>query len=155
MKVRLFTVSQRQPAWVTDACAEYEKRLPRAWQFQLLEIKPEARTSGATTPRVQAAEAQRIRNAVPKGALLVALDERGESWSTEQFAEKIEGWQQLGRDLVLVIGGADGLDAEFRQQADHRLSLSRMVMPHGLVRVVIVEQLYRAATVIEGHPYHK
>ena len=155
MKVRLLTVSQRQPAWVTDACAEYEKRLPRAWQFQLLEIKPEARTSGATTPRVQAAEAQRIRNAVPKGALLVALDERGESWSTEQFAEKIEGWQQLGRDLVLVIGGADGLDAEFRQHADHRLSLSRMVMPHGLVRVVIVEQLYRAATVIEGHPYHK
>lgn len=155
MKVRLLTVSQRQPAWVTDACAEYEKRLPRAWQFQLLEIKPEARTSGATTQRVQAAEAQRIRNAVPKGALLVALDERGESWSTEQFAEKIEGWQQLGRDLVLVIGGADGLDAEFRQQADHRLSLSRMVMPHGLVRVVIVEQLYRAATVIEGHPYHK
>ena len=155
MKVRLLTVSQRQPAWVTDACAEYEKRLPRAWQFQLLEIKPEARTSGATTQRVQAAEAQRIRNAVPKGALLVALDERGESWSTEQFAEEIEGWQQLGRDLVLVIGGADGLDAEFRQQADHRLSLSRMVMPHGLVRVVIVEQLYRAATVIEGHPYHK
>ena len=155
MKVRLLTVSQRQPAWVTDACAEYEKRLPRAWQFQLLEIKPEARTSGATTQRVQAAEAQRIRNAVPKGALLVALDERGESWSTEQFAEKIEGWQQLGRDLLLVIGGADGLDAEFRQQADHRLSLSRMVMPHGLVRVVIVEQLYRAATVIEGHPYHK
>jgi 23S rRNA (pseudouridine1915-N3)-methyltransferase len=155
MKVRLLTVSQRQPAWVTDACAEYEKRLPRAWQFQLLEIKPEARTSGATTQRVQAAEAQRIRNAVPKGALLVALDERGESWSTEQFAEKIEGWQQLGRDLVLVIGGADGLDAEFRQQADYRLSLSRMVMPHGLVRVVIVEQLYRAATVIEGHPYHK
>ena len=79
MKVRLLTVSQRQPAWVTDACAEYEKRLPRAWQFQLLEIKPEARTSGATTQRVQAAEAQRIRNAVPKGALLVALDERGES----------------------------------------------------------------------------
>ena len=155
MKVRLLTVSQRQPAWVTDACAEYEKRLQRAWQFQLLEIKPEARTSGATTQRVQAAEAQRIRNAVPKGALLVALDERGESWSTEQFAEKIEGWQQLGRDLVLVIGGADGLDAEFRQQADHRLSLSRMVMPHGLVLVVIVEQLYRAATVIEGHPYHK
>jgi 23S rRNA (pseudouridine1915-N3)-methyltransferase len=155
MKVRLLTVSQRQPAWVSEACAEYEKRLPRAWQFQLQEIKPEARTSGATTQRVQAAEAQRIRNAVPKGALLVALDERGESWSTEQFAEKIEGWQQLGRDLVLVIGGADGLDPEFRQQADHRLSLSRMVMPHGLVRVVIVEQLYRAATVIEGHPYHK
>jgi 23S rRNA (pseudouridine1915-N3)-methyltransferase len=87
--------------------------------------------------------------------LVVVLDERGDSWSTEQFAEKIEGWQHTGRDLVFVIGGADGLDPEFRDSADQRLSLSRMVMPHGLVRVVVVEQLYRAVTVIDGHPYHK
>jgi len=155
MKVRLLTVSQRQPGWVVEGCAEYQKRLPRAWQFQILEIKPEQRTSGATMQRVQKGEADRIRNAIPKGALLVVLDERGDSWSTEQFAEKIEGWQQLGRDLVFVIGGADGIDPELRKAADHRLSLSRMVMPHGLVRVVFVEQLYRAATVIDGHPYHK
>ena len=155
MKVRLLTVSQRQPKWVVEGCAEYEKRLPRAWQFQLQEIKPEARTSGQTTPRVQAAEAARIRNAVPKGAIVVALDERGDSWSTERFAEQIEKWQQSGRDLAFVIGGADGLDPEFRREASNRLSLSRMVMPHGLVRVMFVEQLYRAATVIDGHPYHK
>lgn len=155
MKVRLLTVSQRQPRWVVDGCAEYEKRLPRPWQFQIVEIKPEPRTSGASTQRVQAGEADRIRNAIPKGALVVALDERGDSWSTEQFAEKIEGWQQTGRDLVFVIGGADGLDPEFCKSADQRLSLSRMVMPHGLVRVVVVEQLYRAASVIDGHPYHK
>lgn len=155
MKVRLLTVSQRQPAWVVEGCTEYEKRLPRAWQFQLVEIKPEARTSGVTTQRVQSGEAVRIRNAIPKGAVVVALDERGESWSTERFASQIEGWQGSGRDLVFVIGGADGLDPDFRDQADHRMSLSSMVMPHGLARVVVVEQLYRAATVLNGHPYHK
>ena len=155
MRVRLLTVSQRQPSWVISACAEYEKRMPRAWQFEVLEIKPEARTSGVTRQKVQAAESIRIKNAVPKGALVVALDERGESWTTERFAEKIEGWQQIGRDLAFVIGGADGLDPQFRRQADQCLSLSKMVMPHGLVRVVMVEQLYRAAKVIDGHPYHK
>ena len=104
---------------------------------------------------MQAAEAARLRSAVPKGAIVVALDERGDSWSTERFAEQIESWQQAGRDLAFVIGGADGLDPEFRREAANRLSLSRMVMPHGLVRVMFVEQLYRAATVIDGHPYHK
>lgn len=155
MKIRLLTVSQRQPRWVTEGCAEYEKRLPRPWQFQLQEIKPEARTSGQTTEKVQAAEANRIRASIPKGAIVVALDERGESWSTEQFAEQLEQWQHAGRDLAFVIGGADGLDPAFRKSADKRLSLSRMVMPHGLVRVMFVEQLYRVATVIDGHPYHK
>lgn len=155
MKVRLVTVSQRQPKWVVEGCAEYGKRMPRTWQFEIVEVKPEARTSGATTEKVQAGEAKRIGAVIPKGALVVALDERGESWTTEKLAEKIEGWQQTGRDLVFVIGGADGLDPEFRKSADVRLSLSRMVMPHGLVRVVMTEQLYRAATVIDGHPYHK
>lgn len=155
MKVRLLTVSQRQPKWVRDACAEYEKRLPRAWQFRVVEIKPDARTSGATTGRVQANEAARIRAAVPKGGMLVALDQHGESWTTEKFATQLERWQHTGRDLAFAIGGADGLHPELCDQADVRLSLSRMVMPHGLVRVVFVEQLYRCATVIDGHPYHK
>ena len=96
-----------------------------------------------------------MRQLTPKNALTVALDERGASWSTEQFAARIEAWQHTGRDLAFVIGGADGLDRELLEGADHRLSLSAMVMPHGLVRVVFVEQLYRAATVIDGHPYHK
>ena len=155
MRVRLITVSQRQPRWVQEACAEYEKRLPRAWQFQLVEVKPTARTSGADAAKVRREEAVRIRQALPKGALLVALDERGRAWSTEQLAARIEQWQQLGRDLALVIGGADGLDPALREAADHCLSLSPMVMPHGLVRVVVVEQLYRVSTVIAGHPYHK
>lgn len=155
MKVRLLTVSNRQPRWVQEGCAEYEKRLPRAWQFQLVEVRPAPRTGGADAAKVRREEAARVRKALPKNALLVALDERGAAWTTDQLAARVEQWQQLGRDLAFVIGGADGLDPDLRARADHCLSLSPMVMPHGLVRVVFVEQLYRASTVIAGHPYHK
>ena len=155
MKVRLLTVSHKQPAWVHDGCAEYEKRLPREWGFQVVEIKPQARTSGASSERVQAAEAERLQKALPKGARCVALDERGEAWSTRAFADKLGRWLQEGRDLAFVVGGADGLDPTFRDAASVRLPLSALTMPHGLVRVVLVEQLYRAATLLQGHPYHK
>lgn len=155
MKIRLLTVSHKQPGWVHEGCADYERRLPREWGFQLVEVKPEARTSGASTERVQTGEAQRLRAALPKGARCVALDERGESWSTRAFADKLGRWQHDGRDLAFVVGGADGLDPAFRDAADVRLSLSAMTMPHGLVRIVLVEQLYRAASLLQGHPYHK
>ena len=155
MKIRLLTVSHKQPAWVVDGCAEYEKRLPREWGFQLVEIKPEARTSGASTERVQQGEAKRLAAAVPKGARVVALDERGKVHDTRGFADLLQRWQHDGRDLAFVIGGADGLEPAFRDGADARLSLSAMTMPHGLVRIVLVEQLYRAASLLQGHPYHK
>lgn len=155
MKVRLLTVSHKQPSWVHEGCEEYTKRLPREWGFQLLEIKPEPRTSGASTDRVQAAEAARLRAAVPKGAWVVALDERGEAWSTQVLAERLARWQQLGRDVAFLVGGADGLDPALRDGANQRVSLSAMTLPHGLVRIVVVEQLYRAASLLQGHPYHK
>ena len=155
MKVRLLTVSHKQPGWVLEGCAEYERRLPREWGFQLVAVKPEARTSAASMERVQAAEARRLRAALPKGARVIALDERGESWSTQQLADRLGRWQQEGRDLGFVIGGADGFDPEFRAAADLRVSLSAMTLPHGLVRIVVVEQLYRAASLLHGHPYHK
>jgi len=155
MKVRLLTVSHRQPSWVDAAFAEYEKRLPREWAFQLVEVKPEARTSGASTERVHAAEAARLRAALPERARVVALDERGKSWTTAELAKHLERWQQEGRDLAFVIGGADGFDPAFVASADVRVSLSPMTLPHGLVRVVMVEQLYRAASILRGHPYHR
>jgi 23S rRNA (pseudouridine1915-N3)-methyltransferase len=155
MKVRLLTVSHKQPSWVQEGCAEYERRLPREWGFQLVEVKPEPRTAGASSERVQAAEAQRLRAAAPKGAMLVALDERGEAWTTAKFAAQLGRWQQEGRTVAFVVGGADGLDPTLRQEAACRLSLSAFTLPHGLVRVVFIEQLYRAATVLQGHPYHK
>lgn len=155
MKVRLITVSHRQPDWVVAGCAEYQRRLPREWGFRLVEVKPESRTSGATKERVQAGEALRLQAALPKGCRVIVLDERGEAWSTLQLAQRIERWQQEGRDLALVVGGADGLQAEFAAAADKRVSLSPMTLPHGLVRIVVVEQLYRAASIMQGHPYHK
>lgn len=155
MKIRLLTVSHKQPAWVLDGCADYEKRLPREWRFEVVELKPEARTQGMPPEKVQAAEAERLRAALPKGGLCVALDERGDAWSTRAFADKFGRWRQDGRDVAFVVGGADGLDPAFRSAAGVRLSLSPMTMPHGLVRVVLVEQLYRVATLLQGHPYHK
>ena len=155
MKVRLLTVSHKQPDWVHAGCAEYEKRLPREWGFQLVEVRPEPRTSGAATEKVQAAEASRLVAAAPKGAWLVALDERGEPWSSTQLAERIGRWQQSGRDVAFLVGGADGLAPDLRARADVRVALSAMTMPHGLVRVFFVEQLYRAATLLQGRAYHK
>lgn len=155
MKIRLLTVGHKQPAWVQQGCAEYEKRLPREWGFQLVEIKPEARTSGAGTEKVQAAEGKRLRAALPKGAWVVALDERGEAWTTAVLAERLQRWLQQGRDVALLVGGADGLDPTLRAEANQRVALSAMTLPHGLVRIVVVEQLYRAASLLQGHPYHK
>src|SRR5688572_3389385 len=155
MKVRLLTVSHKQPDWVLAGCADYERRLPREWGFQLLEVKPEARTAGATKERVQAAEASRVRALLPKGALVIAFDERGETWSTQELARRLQRWQHEGRDVAFVVGGADGLDPEFLAAAALRVSLSALTLPHGLVRILAVEQLYRAASVLQGHPYHR
>ncbi len=155
MKVRLLTVSHKQPPWVLAGADEYAKRLPREWGFRLVEVKPESRTDAAATAKVQAAEAARLRAAIDKGALVVALDERGEAWSTRQLAERLARWQQTGRDVAFLVGGADGLDPALRDAADLRVSLSALTLPHGLVRIVVIEQLYRAASLLRGHPYHK
>jgi 23S rRNA (pseudouridine1915-N3)-methyltransferase len=156
VKIRLLTVSHRQPAWVAAACADYERRLPREWGFQVVEVKPDARGSGAVTARVQAAEACRLRAALPKNAWVVALDGgSGEAWSTPVLAQRVARWQQQGRDVALLVGGADGIDPELCAGASERWSLSALTLPHGLVRVVVVEQLYRAASLLHGHPYHK
>ncbi|MBK8099822.1 MAG: 23S rRNA (pseudouridine(1915)-N(3))-methyltransferase RlmH [Planctomycetes bacterium] len=154
MKVRLLTVAHKQPAWVLDGAADYQKRLPREWKFEVVEIKPSARTSGAAVAKVQADEAERLRAAAGK-ARLIALTERGAAWTTAQFAERLQRWQQDGRDVALLVGGADGLDPALEASAEQRLSLSAMTLPHGLVRVVLIEQLYRAASLLAGHPYHR
>ncbi len=155
MKVSLFTVCHRQPDWVVAGCAEYEKRLPREWAFVVHEIKPAPRGPGAGGEQIRAVEARRLQTALPKSARVVALDERGEHLNTEQFAARLARWQQEARDLAIVIGGADGLDPAFLAGAATRLSLSPFTLPHGLVRIVVVEQLYRAASLLAGHPYHR
>lgn len=142
------------PDWVEKACTEYMKRMPREASVDIIEIKPNKRASGKNSAVVQEAEAARILEAAGKD-LLVVLDERGQEVTTHQLAQRMETWLSSGRDVSLVIGGADGLDPKLKQKADWLWSLSKLTLPHGMVRVVLTEQLYRAWTVIQNHPYHR
>lgn len=142
------------PAWVETACADYVKRMPRELPIEIIEIKPEKRAAGNNTENIQALEAKRILEAVGKD-FLVACDERGQEITTLQLAEKLKSWQTLGRDVSIVIGGADGLHASLKQRADWLFGLSKLTLLHAFVRVFLCEQLYRAHSVNLGHPYHR
>ena len=155
MKLLIVAVGHKMPAWVNEGYAEYAKRMPREARIELVEIKPEKRAGGKTREQVHEAERQRIVAALPANCELLALDERGQDWSTLELAEALKGWMQGGRDVAFVIGGADGLHPELKRRAGRLWSLTRLTLPHGLVRVVLAEQLYRAVTVIQNHPYHR
>lgn len=156
MKLSLLAVGHRMPDWVTAGFGEYARRMPREMPLQLKELKP-ARRSGAQgdVARWLQVEAERIDEAAPAGAWRVVLDEHGRSFPTRQLAEHLERWRGGGRDVVFVIGGADGLAPAVKAGAGLLWSLSPLTLPHGLVRVVLAEQLYRAASLLAGHPYHR
>lgn len=154
MKLRIISVGHKMPAWVEMACAEYIKRMPRELTIEIIEIKPEKRAAGNSTQNVQEAEAKRIMDAVGKD-YLVACDERGTEVTTLQLADALKHWQGLARDVSLIIGGADGLHVSVKQQADFLWGLSKLTLPHAFVRVLLCEQLYRAHTVNQNHPYHR
>ena len=155
MKLLILAVGNRMPAWVSDGYRTYAKRMPPRTTLELIEIKPEARTGGKTVNQMLAAEAVRIRAALPKGARVIALDERGKETSTCSLAVQLEAWMQEKGPVAFVIGGADGLDASLKKSAAMQLRLSAMTLPHGLARVLLAEQLYRALSIIGGHPYHR
>jgi 23S rRNA (pseudouridine1915-N3)-methyltransferase len=150
MKLRVVALGHRMPSWVTDGYAEYAKRIA----LDLIEVKPEPRTSGKTVAQLLAAEAARVRAACA-GFRMVALDERGKTWSTRDLAARLAQWRAQGHDVAFIIGSADGLDDALRREASERLALSSFTLPHGLVRVMIAEQLYRATSLNAGHPYHR
>jgi 23S rRNA (pseudouridine1915-N3)-methyltransferase len=154
MKLRIISVGHKMPAWVETACAEYIKRMPRELSLEIIEVKPEKRAAGNSTENIQELETKRILEAVGKD-FLIACDERGQEVTTLQLAEKMQFWQTLGRDLSIVVGGADGLHTSLKQRADWLWSLSKLTLPHAFVRVFLAEQLYRAYTVNKNHPYHK
>lgn len=154
MKLSIVSVGHKMPDWVDSACAEYIKRMPREAYIDIIEIKPEKRAAGNSTENIQNLEAKRILDVVGKN-YLIALDERGHHVTTLQLAERMMGWLNLGRDIALVIGGADGLHETVKQRADWLWSLSKLTLPHGMVRVLLTEQLYRAHSVINNHPYHR
>ncbi|HYN54026.1 MAG TPA: 23S rRNA (pseudouridine(1915)-N(3))-methyltransferase RlmH [Methylotenera sp.] len=158
MKLRIISVGHKMPSWVETACAEYTKRMPRDASIEIIDIKPEKRAAGNSTENIQLIEAKRILEAIGKD-YLIALDERGQEVTTLQLAEKFKAWQDGAmtgnRDIALVIGGADGLHTSVKQKADWLWSLSKLTLPHAMVRIILAEQLYRAHSVINNHPYHR
>lgn len=154
MRVRIVALGHRMPAWVTEAVADYTKRLPREFAFELVELKPAPRDRGRAVPQLLADEARRL-GASCEGARIVALDEHGAPWTTRTLAERFDRWRADGADVAFVIGSADGLDPGFKRKAEAIVAVSAMTLPHGLVRVLLTEQLYRAASLNAGHPYHR
>ena len=155
MRAKLIAVGERMPGWVAEGFAEYAKRLSRDLKLELVEIRPGARGKGRDEARAMAGEGAALLAALPRDAHVVALDGRGTAWSSEQLAEQLSKWRMTGRDLAFLIGGPDGHSRDVLQRAGQRWSLGPLTLPHMLVRLVVAEQLYRAMTILNGHPYHR
>ncbi|WHZ18923.1 MAG: 23S rRNA (pseudouridine(1915)-N(3))-methyltransferase [Rhodanobacteraceae bacterium] len=155
MRAKLIAVGERMPGWVAEGFAEYAKRLSRELPLELVEIKPGARGKGRDDARAMEHEGTALLAALPRDAHVVALDGQGIVWSSEQLAKQLSNWRMAGRDLAFLIGGPDGHAQEVLRRADQRWSLGPLTLPHMLVRLVVAEQLYRAVTILNGHPYHR
>ena len=155
MKLLVVAVGTRLPDWMNTGFAEYAKRMPRELPLELIEIKPEPRTTGKPVEAMMAAEAKRIEAALPSRCRRVALDERGAAPDTRALTQRLGEWQDEGDDVAFLIGGPDGLDPVLKQGAHECLRLSSLTLPHGLARVVLAEALYRAHSLQKGHPYHR
>ena len=154
MRLLIVAVGQRVPDWAQTAWDDYAKRFPPELKVELRAVKTEPRGS-RTVEQLQAAERRRIEEAIPRGTRIVALDERGTALTTVALAGKLRDWQLGGDDVALVIGGPDGLEPGLRQAAHERIRLSDLTLPHAMVRVLLVEQLYRAWSINANHPYHR
>ncbi|MCM3563496.1 MAG: 23S rRNA (pseudouridine(1915)-N(3))-methyltransferase RlmH [Hydrogenophaga sp.] len=154
MKLVIVAVGQKVPDWAQTAYDDYAKRFPPELRVELKAVKTEPRGS-KTVETLWAAERQRIEAAIPRGARIVALDERGTALTTQALAQQLRQWQQGGDDVALIIGGPDGLDPAFRDAAHQRVRLSDLTLPHAMVRVLLIEQLYRAWSINANHPYHR
>jgi 23S rRNA (pseudouridine1915-N3)-methyltransferase len=150
----IVAVGQRVPDWAQTAWDDYAKRFPHELKVELKAVKTEPRGS-KTLETLYAAERTRIEAAIPKGARIVALDERGTNLTTNALATRLTDWQMGGGDVALIIGGPDGIDPAFRQAAHERIRLSDMTLPHAFARVLLIEQLYRAWSINANHPYHR
>lgn len=155
MRARLIAVGERMPAWVAEGFAEYRKRLSHDLPLELFELKPGVRGKGRDDARAIQDEGAAILAALPRDIHVVALDGRGKTWSSEDLAAQLEKWRMSGRDLAFLIGGPDGHAPDVLARADQSWSLGPLTLPHMLVRLVLAEQLYRATTLLSGHPYHR
>ncbi len=155
MAIQIIAVGQKMPAWVEQGVADYARRFPRVQTVRLTEVPVAQRTTGQPVERLQRQEMERILRQRQPGSLLIAMDERGRQWSTREWGEHYRQWQQRHPNVDFVLGGPDGLHPELLAMAGLKLALGRMTLPHGLARVVLIEQLYRAWSLSQGHPYHR
>ncbi len=155
MKIAIVAVGNRMPSWVNEGYREYAKRMPPEAQIELVEVKPEKRSKGEAAEGILATEAKRIEAQLRKYRPVIVLDERGELWDTKRITTLLQDAMANAMNPAFVIGSADGLDDSIKQQAAHRVALSKMTLPHGLVRVMLAEQLYRGWSILQGHPYHR
>lgn len=155
MKIFVIAVGNRMPAWIADGFSDYAGRMPKTARLSLVEIKPESRTSGKSVEQLMAAEAERTEAAVPRDCERIALDEHGNDFTTMKLAKWLEARMGDGRDLAFLIGGPDGLAPSLKASATLRMRLSSLTLPHALARVLLAEQLYRAMSILQNHPYHR
>jgi 23S rRNA (pseudouridine1915-N3)-methyltransferase len=155
MKIAILAVGTQMPTWVETAFAVYQKRLLSTCPLQLIEVRAGQRYKNQDKRTWITQEEEKLLAALPKPTRLVALDERGQNWTTSQLAQHLQNWQCDGRTVSFLIGGADGLGAQCLKKAEHVWSLSALTFPHPLVRVILIEQIYRAFSLLKGHPYHR
>jgi 23S rRNA (pseudouridine1915-N3)-methyltransferase len=155
MRVTVLSVTGKQPAWLVEAIDEYAKRLKPRMKVDFIDLKAEARSTGKTTETILKTEATRIAERLPPPCRWIALDERGRLPTTQELSATIADWRRSGDHIALLIGGPDGLDASIKQRAESIWALSKLTLPHGLAKLLLVEQLYRACSLLEGHPYHR
>ena len=155
MQLLVVAVGQRMPSWVQQGWREYARRFPRGLSLDLKEVPLARRSRNAPTESARAAEGEALLAAVPSAYRIIALDERGQAWSSGELAERLEGWMREEAGVAFLIGGPDGLDESCRRRAREQWSLSRLTLPHAMVRPLLAEQLYRAWTILQNHPYHR
>jgi len=155
MKIYLIAVGKKMPDWINTGYSEFSKRMPPELQINLIEITPSTRNKSTAIEKNIKEEGERIQSAIPDNSKLIVLDEKGKDFSSIALSKEMESWLPMGQDISIVIGGADGIDPVIKQQADEKWSLSSLTLPHALVRVVVAEQLYRAWSIMKGHPYHR
>jgi 23S rRNA (pseudouridine1915-N3)-methyltransferase len=155
MRIYLLAIGTKMPMWVSKGYDEYAHRMPVKCKLILKEIPAEKRNKNSNIEAIQIKEARKLLNAIPKNVRIIALDNQGTIWQTEKLATRLEEWMMSGQDIALLVGGPDGLTAELLSKADEHWSLSNLTFPHPLVRIIVAEQLYRAWTITENHPYHR
>jgi 23S rRNA (pseudouridine1915-N3)-methyltransferase len=155
MRIRIIAIGTKMPDWVETGYAEYAKRMPRDLVVEMVELPLAVRSKNTDIQKAMEKEGEAILSAIGKNEQVIALDVKGKAWSTEQLAENLAAWKMSGDNFCLLIGGPDGLSPAILQMASIKWSLSPLTLPHPLVRILLIEQLYRACSILQNHPYHK